>query len=244
MRSTRIYALVPKCRTELPTAERNHSERKTRSHTPSVKHSSSFGEQSAASRVVRRCKRHERACRGRMSRMRRALPGSARSRVPSDERRTRVRSDCYRAVLPRGDRHHSPRATNRLESSPIGEVKERHHRMLTNRRIAELAEKPLVRTRAAENFLQSLTGTKRECLENLASDAAAYGWNAATYAAIRTGINEAFDSRALYSVRWSHARTSACVPRRVPNARRAASLVRQRPSARRAFRRLSREVSR
>jgi uncharacterized NAD-dependent epimerase/dehydratase family protein len=67
---------------------------------------------------------------------------------------------------------------------------------LTQDRINELAAKPSVRAIAVKNFLGSLgTQSKRVALANLEQDARAYGWNARTIAAIRTGIVESFRER-------------------------------------------------
>ena len=64
---------------------------------------------------------------------------------------------------------------------------------LTRERINELAAKPSVRAIAVENFLGSLgSQSKGDALANLEQDARAYGWNARTIAAIRTGIVESF----------------------------------------------------
>lgn len=63
---------------------------------------------------------------------------------------------------------------------------------LTNKRIAELAERAGVRTTAVENFLGSLGPSEKHARLNLAQDAALYSWNRATVAAIRAGIKLAY----------------------------------------------------
>lgn len=64
---------------------------------------------------------------------------------------------------------------------------------LTEKRIAALAERRGARAIAVENFLRSLgTLSLEHALANLELDARLYRWNAATQAAIRAGILEAF----------------------------------------------------
>jgi hypothetical protein len=65
--------------------------------------------------------------------------------------------------------------------------------MITKERIEQLASKRGVRRIAVENFLASLeSGSESGAMMNLVQDARSYKWNAATVAAIRTGIREAF----------------------------------------------------
>lgn len=64
---------------------------------------------------------------------------------------------------------------------------------LTNKRIAELAERRGARAQAVENFLGSLASMReRDARVNLEADARSYRWNAATVAAIRAGLKEAY----------------------------------------------------
>lgn len=65
--------------------------------------------------------------------------------------------------------------------------------MLTKETIQELAARPGVKKVAVENFLGTLgTMTLGNALDNLASDAQAYGWSAETIAAIFEGIHDHF----------------------------------------------------
>lgn len=65
---------------------------------------------------------------------------------------------------------------------------------LLDAQIAMLAGRSKVRRIAVENFLSSMEGlTRMQALGNLYLDAGLYGWNAATVAAIRKGIELAED---------------------------------------------------
>lgn len=64
--------------------------------------------------------------------------------------------------------------------------------MIKHTRITELATMPGVNTRAAFNFLGTLTGlTQAQAMANLELDARAYRWNTETCRAIQQGIMEA-----------------------------------------------------
>ena len=65
-------------------------------------------------------------------------------------------------------------------------------RELTEEEITKLSSRPWVRKIAVENFLTSMSWgdgmSPSDAYANLELDALAYGWNAATRAAIRKGI--------------------------------------------------------
>jgi len=64
-------------------------------------------------------------------------------------------------------------------------------RQLTNTEIETLASRKGARRIAVENFLSTMGEDAHAAAGNLAQDAASYGWNGATRAAIAAGIRMA-----------------------------------------------------